>query len=66
MRRLLESLVPDHCGLYWGRVGGMFAFYLVLTVTAASVYVNHESSPSLARQPAATVAIDCEHHAAQF
>ena len=63
MRRLLESLVPDHRHLYWGWVGGMFALYLVLMVSAAGVFVRHESSRSLAQQPVTTVTINGGEHA---
>ena len=42
MRRLLESLMPDGRQIYWKWVGGMFALYVVLMGTAASVFVNHE------------------------
>jgi len=57
MRRLIESLTPgDH--IYWRWVGGMFALYVVLMVTAAGVFVSHESSRKLAQEAARTVAID--------
>lgn len=62
MRRLLESLVPNHRHLYWGWVGGMFALYLVLMVSAAGVFVRHESSRKIAQQPVATVVIDGGEH----
>ena len=42
MRRLIESLMPDTRQIYWGLVGGVFAFYVVLMVTAAGVFINHE------------------------
>ena len=58
MRRLLESLMPDDRQIYWKWVGGMFALYVVLMVTAAGVFVSHESSRKLAHEPAATVATD--------
>ena len=58
MRRLLESLVPDARPIYWKWVGGVFALYIVLLLTAAGVFVGHESSRKLAQQPATTVAID--------
>jgi hypothetical protein len=57
MRRLLESLVPEHRQVYWRWVGSMFALYVVLMVTVAGVFVSHESSRKLAQEPAATVAI---------
>ena len=57
MRRLVESLTPgDH--IYWRWVGGMFALYVVLMITAAGVFVRHESSRKLAQEAAMTVAID--------
>ena len=58
MRRLLESLMPDGRQIYWTWVGGMFALYVVLMGTAASVFVNHESTRKLAQEPATTVATD--------
>jgi hypothetical protein len=58
MRRLLESLTPDARRIYWQWVGGMFALYVVLLLTAAGVFVGHESSRKLAHQPVTTVAID--------
>ena len=58
MRRLLESLVPEHRQLYWRWVGSMFALYVLLMATAANVFVSHESSRKLAHEPATTVAID--------
>ena len=58
MRRLLESLTPEARQIYWKWVGGMFALYVVLMLTAAGVFVGHESSRKLAQQPVTTVAID--------
>jgi hypothetical protein len=58
MRQLLESLVPDARPIYWKWVGGVFALYIVLLLTAAGVFVGHESPRKLAQQPATTVAID--------
>jgi hypothetical protein len=58
MRRLLESLMPDGRQIYWKWVGGMFALYVVLMGTAASVFFNHESTRKLAQEPATTVATD--------
>jgi hypothetical protein len=58
MRRLLESLTPDARRIYWKWVGGMFALYVVLLLTAAGVFVGHESSRKVAQQPVTTVAVD--------
>ena len=58
MRGLLESLTPQAREIYWKWVGGMFALYVVLMGTAASVFVNHESTRKLAQEPATTVATD--------
>ncbi|XSC43793.1 hypothetical protein ACF1BQ_039260 [Bradyrhizobium sp. RDT10] len=58
MRRLLESLTPDARRMYWKWVGGMFALYVVLLLTAAGIFVGHESSRKFAQEPATTVAID--------
>lgn len=57
MRRLIETLTPgDH--IYWRWVGSVFALYVVLMITAAGVFVSHESSKRLAQEAAQTVAID--------
>jgi hypothetical protein len=59
MRRIIESLTPgDH--IYWRWVGGMFTLYVVLMITAAGVFVSHESSRKLAQEAAMTVAIDAK------
>lgn len=58
MRRLLESLTPEARQIYWKWVGGMFALYVVLILTAAGVFVGHESSRKLAQEPVTTVAVD--------
>ena len=58
MRRLLESLTPQARQIYWKWVGGIFALYVVLLLTAAGVFVGHESSRKLAQEPVTTVAID--------
>jgi hypothetical protein len=58
MRSLIQSLTPDDSQISWRRVGGMFALYVALMVTAAGVFVSHESSRKLAQEPAATVASD--------
>ncbi len=55
MRRLIESLTPQARQLYWKWVGGMFTVYVVLLLTAASVFVGHQSPRKLAQDPAATV-----------
>jgi hypothetical protein len=36
----------------------MFTVYVVLLLTAASVFVSHESPRKMAQQPVTTVAID--------
>ena len=58
MRRLLESLRPDDRQMHWRWLGGVFALYVVLMITAASVVVSHESSRKVAQQPVTTVATD--------
>ena len=58
MRGLLESLTPQAREIYWKWVGGMFAFYVVLMLTAAGVFVGHESPRRLAQEPVTTVADD--------
>ena len=60
MRLLLESLTPDARRIYWQWVGGMFALYVVLLLTAAGVFVGHESSRKLAQEPVTTVATDSD------
>jgi hypothetical protein len=57
MRRLIESLTPQARQLYWKWVGGMFTLYVVLLLTAASVFVSHESPRRLAQEPVTTVAV---------
>jgi hypothetical protein len=58
MRRLIESLTPDARQSYWKWVGGVFAFYVVLMITAAGTFISHESARKLAHEPATTVAMD--------
>jgi len=58
MRRLIESLTPQARQLYWKWVGGMFALYVVLLLTAAGVFVGHESPRKLAQDPVTTVAVE--------
>jgi len=58
MRRLLESLMPDERQIYWKLVGSVFALYVVLMITAAGVFVSHESTRKVAQQPVTTVATD--------
>ncbi len=65
MRRLIESLTPVDRDLYWRWVGGMFAFYVVLMVSAAGVFMSHESSRNLAHEGAATMAMRGKHPASE-
>jgi hypothetical protein len=58
MRRLLESLTPQARQIYWKWVGGMFALYVVLMLTAAGVFIGHESPRKLTQERVTTVAID--------
>ena len=60
MRTLIQSLTPDESRISWRRVGGMFALYVVLMVTAAGVFVSRESSRKVAHEPATTVATDAK------
>jgi hypothetical protein len=60
MRRLIESLMPDTRQIYWTWVGGMFALYVVLMITAAGVFISHESTRKLVHENAATVASDAK------
>jgi len=57
MRRLIESLTPQARQLYWKWVGGVFALYVVLLLTAAGVFVGHESPRKLAQDPVTTMAV---------
>ena len=57
MRRLIESLTPQARQLYWKWVGGIFTLYVVLLLTAAGVFVNHESPRKLAQERVTTVAV---------
>jgi hypothetical protein len=43
----------------------MFAFYVVLMVGAAGVFMSHESSRNLAHEGAATVAMARKHSASE-
>ena len=67
MRPIIESLTPTDRQIYWRWVGGMFGLYVVLMITAAALFISHESSRKLAHEGAATVAIDrrlaMSHHA---
>ena len=58
MRRIIESLTPGDRQLYWRWVGGMFGLYVVIMITAAAMFICHESSRNLAHEGAATVAIE--------
>ena len=60
MRRLIESLMPDERPIYWTWVGGVFALYVMLMITAAGVFINHESTRKLVHENAATVANDAK------
>ena len=57
MRRLIESLTPDSRRIYWRWVGGVFGLYVVLMLSAASVFISHESSRNVRHEGAATVAV---------
>ena len=57
MRRLIESLTPDSRRLYWRWVAGVFGLYVALLVSAAGVFISHESTRNLRHETAATVAI---------
>jgi hypothetical protein len=57
MRRLMESLAPDSRQSYWRWAAGVFGVYVVLLVSAAGVYISHESARNLRHETAATVAI---------
>jgi hypothetical protein len=56
MRPIIESLTSDSRQVYWRWVGGMFAFYVVLMITAAGIFVSHESTRKLAHEPVTTMA----------
>jgi hypothetical protein len=58
MRRLIESLTPQARQLYWKWVGGVFALYVVLLLTAAGVFVGHESPRRLAHDPVTMMAVE--------
>jgi hypothetical protein len=58
MRRLIESLTPQARQLYWKWVGGVFALYIVLILSAAGMFVGHESPRKLAREPVTTMAVE--------
>jgi hypothetical protein len=56
MRPIIESLTPETRRIYWRWVGGMFVLYVALMITAAGIFVSHESSRKLAHEPVTTVA----------
>jgi hypothetical protein len=58
MRRLIESLTPQARQFYWKWVGGVFALYVVLLLTAAGVFVSHDSPRKMAQHPVTTVAVE--------
>jgi hypothetical protein len=58
MRRLIESLTPQARQFYWKWVGGVFALYVVLILSAAGMFVGHESPRKLAREPVTTMAVE--------
>jgi hypothetical protein len=58
MRRIIESLTPRDRQIYWRWVGGMFGLYVVVMITAAAIFISHESSRKLAHEGAATMASD--------
>lgn len=58
MRRLLESLVPDARPIYWKWVGGVFTLYVVLLLTAASAFINHDPVRKIAQEPTMIMTID--------
>ena len=58
MRRLIESLTPDSRRFCWRWVVGVFSLYVVLLVSAAGVFISHESSRKVAHEGAATVATE--------
>jgi hypothetical protein len=57
MHRLIETLTPNGPHNYWRWVAGMFGLYVMLLVSAAGVFMSHESSRNLRHETAATVAI---------
>ena len=57
MRRLSKALPPTAASIYWRWVAGVFGLYVVLLVSAAGVFISHESSRNLRHETAATVAI---------
>jgi hypothetical protein len=58
MRRLLESLAPDARPIYWKWVGGVFALYVVLLLTAANAFINHDPARRVVQEPATATAAD--------
>jgi hypothetical protein len=58
MRHIIESLTPSDRLLYWRWVGGMFGLYVLVMITAAAMFIAHESSRKLAHEGAVTVASD--------
>lgn len=64
MRRLIESLTPGDRPIAWTRIGGMFAFYVVVMAAAVNFYVGHQTRANLVQKPGATVATGSASRAA--
>ncbi|MBI5318529.1 hypothetical protein [Bradyrhizobium sp.] len=56
MRRLIESLTPGERPISWTWIGGMFAFYVVVTAAAVTLLVGHPTRANLVQKTGATVA----------
>ena len=52
-------------GVPLGWVGGIFGLYVVLMVSAAGVFISHESSGNVRHEPAATVAMKSDRAPSQ-
>ena len=65
MRHVIESLTPDSRQVYWRWVGGIFGLYVVLMVSAAGVFISHESSGNVRHEAAATMAMKSDRAPSQ-
>ena len=53
MRQLIESLSPEACRIHWKWIGGVFAFYVAVTVVGAGLLMTHQSAKRLTQGTAA-------------
>lgn len=57
MRGLIENLSPENHQISWKRIGGVFAFYVVIMATAMGMLVVHQYQKNLTREPGIATAV---------